>query len=62
MNIGVSLKVHSFKLSPNLRKQSRDVKIALANKDLTRAGLLEIKKLEVLLALVRDPEKEDKQV
>lgn len=62
MNIFVSLKVHSFKLSPNLRKQSRDVKIALANKDLTRAGLLEIKKLEVLLALVRDPEKEDKQV
>lgn len=62
MNIVVSLKVHSFKLSPNLRKQSRDVKIALANKDLTRAGLLEIKKLEVLLALVRDPEKEDKQV
>lgn len=62
MNIVVSLKVHSFKLSPNLRKQSRDVKIALANKDLTRAGLLEIKKLEVLLALVRDPDKEDKQV
>ena len=62
MNIVVSLKVHSFKLSPNLRKQSRDVKIALANKDLTRAGLLEIKKLEVLLASVRDPEKEDKQV
>ena len=56
-----SLKVHSFKLSPNLRKQSRDVKIALANKDLARAGVLEIKKLEVLLALVRDPEKEDKQ-
>ena len=56
-----SLKVHSFKLSPNLRKQSRDVKIALANKDLARAGVLEIRKLEVLLALVRDPEKEDKQ-
>ena len=37
------------------------MKIALANKDLARAGVLEIKKLEVLLALVRDPEKEDKQ-
>ena len=54
------LQVHSFKLSPNLRKQSRDVKLALANKDLAKAGLLEIKKLEVQLAMVRDPEKEDK--
>ena len=35
--------------------------MALANKDLTKAGMLEIKKLEVQLALVRDPEKEDKE-
>ena len=34
--------------------------MALANKDLAKAGLLEIKKLEVQLAMVRDPEKEDK--
>ena len=55
------LQVHSFKLSPNLRKQTREVKFALANKDLARAGLLEIKKLEVQLAMVRDPEKEDRE-
>ena len=52
--------IHSLKLSPNLRKQSRDVKIALANKNKAKAALLEIKKLEDLLAQVRNPDKEDK--
>ena len=37
------------------------MKSALVNKDFAKAGKLEIKKLEVLLALVRDPEKEDKE-
>ena len=51
--------VHSLKLSPNLRKQSRDVKIALANKNQAKAAMLEIKKLDDLLAQVRNPDKED---
>ena len=46
--------VHSMKLSPNLRKQSREVKIALAAKDLKKAGELEIKKLANILGQVRD--------
>ena len=49
-----------MKLSPNLRKVSRDVKLALANKNTAKAGLLEIKKLEDVLAQVRNPDKEDK--
>ena len=52
--------IHSLKLSPNLRKQNRDVKIALANKNKAKAAMLEIKKLEDLLAQVRNPDKEDK--
>ena len=52
--------IHSMKLSPNLRKQNRDVKIALANKNQAKAAMLEIKKLEDLLAQVRNPDKEDK--
>ena len=43
-----------MKLSPNLRKQSREVKIALAAKDLKKAGELEIKKLANILGQVRD--------
>ena len=54
--------IHSLKLSPNLRKQSRDVKIALANKNKAKAAMLEIKKLEDLLAQVRNPDKEDKDM
>lgn len=52
-------KIYFLQLSPNLRKQSRDVKIALANKNHAKAAALEIKKLEVLLAQVRDPGKEE---
>ena len=46
--------VHSLKLSPNLRKQSREVKLALAAKDLKKAGELEVKKLAAILGQVRD--------
>ena len=44
--------VHSLKLSPNLRKQTREVKLALATKDLKRAGQLEVKKLANILGQV----------
>ena len=50
--------VHCLKLSPNLRKQSKEVKTALINKDLKKAGEMEIKKLETILAQVREPGKE----
>ena len=46
--------IQSLKLSPNLRKQSREVRQALLNKDTKKAGELEIKKLDDLLAQVRD--------
>ena len=45
--------VHSVKLSPNLRRQSKEMKLALLNKDTKTAGELEVKKLEILLAQVR---------
>ena len=45
-----------MKLSPNLRKQTKDVKTALMNKDPKKALELEVKKLEVLLAMVREPD------
>ena len=48
--------VHCLKLSPNLRRQSKEVKTALLNKDLKKAGEMEIKKLEQLLGQVREPE------
>ena len=41
-----------LKLSPNLRRQSKEVKAALLNKDLKRAGEMEIKKLDQLLGQV----------
>ena len=44
--------IHSLKLSPNLRKQSKEVKLALINRDTKKAGELEIKKLEDILAQV----------
>ena len=46
--------IHTLKLSPNLRKQTREIKIALAGKDLRKAGKLEVKKLADILAQVRD--------
>lgn len=48
--------IQCLKLSPNLRKQTKEVKAALLNKDTKKALELEIKKLEVLLAMVREPE------
>ncbi len=45
-----------MKLSPNLRKQTKEVKSALINKDAKKALAYETKKLEVLLAMVREPE------
>ncbi|TRY67482.1 hypothetical protein TCAL_05969 [Tigriopus californicus] len=48
--------VHCVKLSPNLRRQTKEVKTALANKEPKKALELEIKKLENLLAMVREPQ------
>lgn len=45
-----------MKLSPNLRRQTKEVKTALANKEPKKALELEIKKLENLLAMVREPQ------
>ena len=51
--------VHCHKLSPNLRKQSKEVKIALLSKDTRKAAEFEVNKLEVLLAqVVRRPDSE----
>ena len=48
--------VQCLKLSPNLRRQSKEVKTALLNKDLKKAGEMEIKKLDQLLGQVREPD------
>ena len=37
----------------NLRKQAKDVKVALISKDTRKAGILEVKKLTDLLSQVR---------
>jgi dynein intermediate chain 1 len=46
--------IQCLKLSPNLRRQSKEVKTALVNKDLKKAGEMEIKKLDQLLSQVGD--------
>ena len=46
-------RVISLKLSPNLRKQAKDVKVALISKDTKKAGILEVKKLKDLLYQVQ---------
>ena len=46
--------IQSLKLSPNLRLQTRDVRQALLNKEVKKAGELEVKKLDAILAQVRD--------
>ena len=46
--------IQSLKLSPNLRRQTREVRQALLSKDTKKAGELEVKKLDDLLAQVRD--------
>ena len=48
--------VHCLKLSPNLRKQTREVKAALVDKDEKKALMFETKKLESILAMVREPD------
>ena len=48
--------VHCLKLSPNLRKQTREVKAALVDKDEKKAMMFEVKKLESILAMVREPD------
>ena len=44
----------SLKLSPNLRRQSKEVKMAVVSKDLRKAAIMGVKKLGDLLAQVRD--------
>ena len=51
--------IHSLKLSPNLRRLSKEVKVATISKDLKRAGILEVKKLNDLLAHVRADSNEE---
>ena len=51
-----------LKLSPNLRKQAREVKTAIINKDKKKALQCEVKKLLVILAMVREPEDNPKKV
>ena len=48
--------IQSLKLSPNLRALSREVRQALLNKETKKAGELEIKKLDDILAQLRDEE------
>ena len=45
-----------MKLSPNLRKQTKEVRTSLITNDAKRAQLYEVKKLESLLAMVREPD------
>ena len=52
--------VHCLKLSPNLRKQTKEVRVAMANKEPKKALELEVKKLENLLAMVREPDENAK--
>ena len=48
--------VHALKLSPNLRKQSLEQRKAALNGDIKKVKTLEVKKLDILLAMVNDPE------
>ena len=51
--------IHCLKLSPNLRRQCKEVRMAILNKDLTAAGEFEVGKLRKLLAQVKEPEDDD---
>lgn len=46
--------VHCLKLSPNLRKQTKEIRTAWINKEPKKAHELEVKKLMSLLAMVRE--------
>ena len=48
--------MHALKLSPNLRKQSLEQRKAALNGDTKKIRMLEVKKLDILLAMVNDPE------
>jgi dynein intermediate chain 1 len=49
--------VHSLKLSPNLRKRSKEEVKALQDEDLKEYRKLEVRKLEQLLTQVIEPAK-----
>ena len=48
--------VHAMKLSPNLRTQSLDMRKAVMSGDTKKVWTLEVKKLDIILAMVNDPE------
>ena len=48
---------HSLKLSPNLRKRTKEAQIAYNNQDMKEFSQLEMKKLEQLLNQVIEPVK-----
>ena len=48
--------VHAMKLSPNLRTQSLDMRKAAMSGDTKKVWKLEVKKLDIILAMVNDPE------
>ena len=48
--------VHSLKLSPNLRTQSLEMRKAAMSGDTKKLWKLEVKKLDIILAMVNDPE------
>ena len=50
--------IHCLKLSPNLRRQSKDVRMAILSKDLVKAGELEVRKLKILLSQIKQPDAE----
>ena len=52
----------SLKLSPNLRRQSKEVKMAIIAKDLRKAAIMEVKKLENLLAQVKDVPSQERDI
>ena len=54
--------VQCLKLSPNLRKQTKEVRQALITKDDKKAHMYEVKKLETLLAMVREPDPKTDEV
>ena len=45
-----------MKLSPNLRTQSLDMRKAAMSGDTKKVWKLEVKKLDIILAMVNDPE------
>ena len=49
--------VHSLKLSPNLRKRTKEAQLAFNNQDMKEFNMLEMKKLEQLLNQVIEPVK-----